>query len=311
MMDTLSSIYVGPSSSFFDPSSSQTPDVTSTSLPEDANQLQTFIIVVICIGAFTLLVLLAVATTMLIYCCIRTPQHQPASEQQEDRAMAMTEQNTGTLLLPQSRVSKLMKKIHASTSGKRRRIREQVQRESLHSLLPKQRLQALEVSHSAVCIMAELSETNLGKVYKSEALGLCREEQPDSGSATVLVKSLREGAESDLHQLFSVEMVWASGFHHPNILTLLAVCTTEQPRYMVYEYLEFGPLDTFLSSTAAVWVDFESIADTDISTNSQQQQLVGVDELLNISLQIADGMEYLARKGFVHKDIAARNCHVR
>ena len=27
-------------------------------------------------------------------------------------------------------------------------------------------------------------------------------------------------------------------------------------------------------------------------------------------MQLADGMDYLSAKGLVHKDLAARNCHV-
>ena len=36
----------------------------------------------------------------------------------------------------------------------------------------------------------------------------------------------------------------------------------------------------------------------------------GVDDLITLGIQVADGMEYLCGKGLVHKDLAARNCHV-
>ena len=36
----------------------------------------------------------------------------------------------------------------------------------------------------------------------------------------------------------------------------------------------------------------------------------GVDDMVGLGMQVADGMAYLSAKGLVHKDLAARNCHV-
>ena len=36
----------------------------------------------------------------------------------------------------------------------------------------------------------------------------------------------------------------------------------------------------------------------------------GVDDMIGLGMQVADGMAYLSAKGLVHKDLAARNCHV-
>ena len=35
-----------------------------------------------------------------------------------------------------------------------------------------------------------------------------------------------------------------------------------------------------------------------------------MDDLISMGIQVADGMDYLNGKGLVHKDLAARNCHV-
>ena len=32
--------------------------------------------------------------------------------------------------------------------------------------------------------------------------------------------------------------------------------------------------------------------------------------MIGLGIQVAEGMSYLSAKGLVHKDIAARNCHV-
>ena len=308
---------------FPDPTVTGSPVVSVSSLPEGSPQLQLFVIVIIALGALAgVLLVFVTGTIVVLYCCGRAPptDHHDGADDDTERSRSRrtsstqqpvtSEDNRRTLLLPRGRrVSRLLQRIgEASTRRVIRFGRSRVRiswRENLHTLLPKQRVQALEIPNSAVCLTGDLKETNFGKVYKGEALGIRSE---DGTSTTVLVKSLREESDASVQQLFNVEMVCASGFYHPNILTLLGVCTSDTPRYMVYEYLEFGPLDTFLQSTAAVWIDFDSIADTDASTSTQQ--LVGVDELLNIGLQVANAMDYLTGKGFVHKDLAARNCHV-
>lgn len=285
-----------------------------------AEPLQPFLVVVICLGSFLGLLLVVIITTAIFFrCCGRNPspgdhrvQDLGPTFQDPSLELGINERNRGTLLLPKGRIGRMLQRFQGTTQRRRQRSPRELSRDQLHALSPKQRLQALEFSHSAVCLMGDITETSFGKVYNGEALGLGHQDgggAQDSASTTVLVKSLREDADSSVRQLFNVEMVWASGFNHPNILSLLAVSTMEEPRYMLYEYLEFGTLKTFLLSTAAVWVDFESIAETD--TSSTAQRLVGIDDLLNIGLQVAEGMNYLAGKGFVHRDLAARNCHVR
>lgn len=37
---------------------------------------------------------------------------------------------------------------------------------------------------------------------------------------------------------------------------------------------------------------------------------IGVDDLIGMGIQVAEGMDYLSGKGLVHKDLAARNCMV-
>lgn len=210
----------------------------------------------------------------------------------------------GTLLLP----NKLQRVLlpFQGTSTRRRKIR-QISRSELTSLSPKQRLHALEFPHEAICLLCELRETNFGKVYKGEVSRLLENES----STTVLIKSLRDSVVNDVKRQFNVEAVWTSGFDHPNILSLLAV-SNQNPRYMIYEYMEFGTLKDFLLSTASLWLDLGAgmLTDETFTTSSSNEQVGGLEELLTLVLQVAEGMAYLANRGFVHKDLAARNCHV-
>ena len=173
----------------------------------------------------------------------------------------------------------------------------------------KQRFQTLEFPHSNICILKDLCETNFGKVYLGEATGLRESEL----STSIYVKSLRERAGSKLRQQFTAEMAWTSGFTHPNILVLLAISTKEEPLYMVYEFLEYGTLSDFLQSIDSAWMDFEKVLDEEdaVSTHaSSEHPMLAIEDLVSMGVQVAEGMEYLAFKGIVHKDLAARNCHV-
>ena len=172
----------------------------------------------------------------------------------------------------------------------------------------KQRLQVLEFPHSNICIVKDLGCMSFGKIHKGEATGLLKHEV----STTVFIKSLRERASSKLKQQFEMEMTLVSGFSHPNILSLLGICTKEEPKYMIFEFLEYGSLKDFLQATDSNWFNFdEALAEEASSCASSNSPMLGIDDLANFGCQVADGMEYLSRqKAFVHKDVATRNCHV-
>ena len=214
-----------------------------------------------------------------------------------------------TLLLPKQ-VSR-SKIIGFSTKGKKN---QRLSAEELTTMQPKERLKILEFPHSKVCILAELGETSFGKFYRGECAKLLTADE----TTPVLIKTLREGAEPYLSESFKEEMKLASGWHHPNILPLLAVSTGESPHYMIYEWLEFGNLKDFLQSTASVWLQMEiesvcNLSQVDLdhpAAGSVAPQLVGTDEMVAIVVQIAEAMEYLGGQGFVHKDLTARNCQV-
>ena len=129
-------------------------------------------------------------------------------------------------------------------------------------MTPKQRLHALEFPHSSICIMKDQQESSFGPTYIGEATGL-HENEP---TTTVYVKSLRNDADQHIKQQFTAEMTWASGYSHPNVLSLLAVCNREEPRYMIFEHLEYGSLKHFLHTLASAWMDFDEILNEEAST---------------------------------------------
>ena len=300
-------------SKFYPPTASLLP---SSSTVDDESGTSYVIYIVIALSATVFLLLLSLLCLVLccMFCCADHNAQVEDTEGKEEvdddfkyeSSFLKPTPSQGTLLLP-NRLQRIFLPLQGA-STRRRKIR-QVSRNQLTALSPKQRLQALELPQEAICLLCELSESNFGKVYKGEVSRLLENES----STTVLIKSLRDDAANDVKRNFNLEAVWASGFHHPNILTLMAV-SNQTPRYMIYEYMEFGTLKEFLLSTASLWRDLGSsmLGDETVTTmnSSSNEQAGGLEELLAVGLQVAKGMDYLASRGYVHKDLAARNCHV-
>ncbi|XP_065889780.1 tyrosine-protein kinase-like [Dysidea avara] len=73
---------------------------------------------------------------------------------------------------------------------------------------------------------------------------------------------------------------------HTNVVQLYAVCTREEPIYMVMELMKHGSLLNYLRG------DGRSLM---------------FPQLIDMGAQVAAGMAYLERKNYVHRDLSARN----
>ena len=136
----------------------------------------------------------------------------------------------------------------------------------------------------------DLGEGNFGMVIKGEAKNII----PGEFSTLVAVKVLKEGSDSKARSDFVHEAVLMNQFDHPNILKLLGVCFDEEPFCIAFEYMELGDLNKYLRNKA--------ISVSQPTSNITTQQLV------DMAINIAAGLEYLAGCHFVHRDLATRNC---
>lgn len=87
-------------------------------------------------------------------------------------------------------------------------------------------------------------------------------------------------------------------FDTAHVVRLLGVVSQGQPTLVIMELMANGDLKSYLRSHRP---DAESYSGRQPPT---------LKRILQMAIEIADGMAYLAAKKFVHRDLAARNCMV-
>ncbi|XP_065676991.1 fibroblast growth factor receptor-like isoform X3 [Hydra vulgaris] len=138
-----------------------------------------------------------------------------------------------------------------------------------------------------------LGEGAFGRVFRATARDLPNR----TGVQTVAVKMLKEDCcEQDLKDFISEIEVMKSIGKHINILNLLAVSSQQGKLYIVVEYCRHGNLRSFLKDNRPV-----------TQANSVITKKITSYDLMSFCLQVARGMNYLASKKCIHRDIAARN----
>ncbi|XP_033636995.1 inactive tyrosine-protein kinase transmembrane receptor ROR1-like [Asterias rubens] len=163
-----------------------------------------------------------------------------------------------------------------------------------------QKPQVRDFPLAAIKFQEVLGEGTFGKVYKGELMGL--EHQYSVNQVTI--KTLKENSATKMEQDFNREAEVMASLRHPNIISLLGVCTKEQPMCMLFEFMPHGDLHEFL-------VRHSPNSDVGFgSGDDETQSSLDQSDFLSIAIQIASGMEYLSSRLFVHRDLAARNCMV-
>ncbi|MEP6643184.1 MAG: protein kinase, partial [Acidobacteriaceae bacterium] len=127
-------------------------------------------------------------------------------------------------------------------------------------------------------IVAPLGAGGMGEVYRASDPRLGR---------SVAIKVLPSALSSDQDRLrrFSLEARSASALNHPNIVTVFDIGSYQDSPYLVTELLEGQNLRELLSS----------------------QKQLGQKKVVDLGVQIANGLSAAHQKGIVHRDLKPEN----
>lgn len=129
----------------------------------------------------------------------------------------------------------------------------------------------------------ELGEGHFGKVE------LCRyDPRGDKTGELVAVKSLKPENREEQSNNLSTEINILKALYHDNIVKYKGICQEEggQAIKLIMEYLPLGSLKEYLP---------------------RNKSKISLNTLLNYSIQICQGMDYLGSQNYIHRDLAARN----
>ncbi|KAI6657687.1 hypothetical protein LOD99_431 [Oopsacas minuta] len=154
-----------------------------------------------------------------------------------------------------------------------------------------------ELKHMVDAYIHEIraEDIEIGEKFASGQFGVVYRGKYSTGKGDipVAIKTLKEtvGTNKDTKMDFMREAAILTQFHHPYVLRLIGILTTQEPWMMVTELLKTELRQLLLQ-----------IRPTASSDKLNIQNL-----LLKFSQEIAAGMEHLADKKFIHRDLAARN----
>jgi len=131
-----------------------------------------------------------------------------------------------------------------------------------------------EIERTSLKFVRKLGHGQFGEVWE----GLWNNTTP------VAIKTLKTGTMDPKDFLTEAQIM--KKLRHPKLIQLYAVCTLEEPIYIITELMRNGSLLEFIQGKG---------------------RTLKLPQLIDMSAQIAAGMAYLESQNYIHRDLAARN----
>ncbi|CAG7830752.1 unnamed protein product [Allacma fusca] len=131
-----------------------------------------------------------------------------------------------------------------------------------------------EIDRSSLKFLRKLGHGQFGEVWE----GLWNNTTP------VAIKTLKPGTMDPKDFLAEAQIM--KKLRHPKLIQLYAVCTLEEPIFIITELMKNGSLLEYLSGKG---------------------RGLKLPQLIDMAAQIAGGMAYLESQNYIHRDLAARN----
>uniref|UniRef100_A0A914H770 Tyrosine-protein kinase n=1 Tax=Globodera rostochiensis TaxID=31243 RepID=A0A914H770_GLORO len=143
-----------------------------------------------------------------------------------------------------------------------------------------------EIPRHELQLLCRLGGGNFGDVW----FGRWREK------VEVAIKTLKRGTMSP--DAFLSEANIMKQCSHNNLVRLFAVCTKEEPFFIITEYMPNGSLLSYLRAQET---------DEQDENYGRPKNPLSMQSMVDICAQVASGMKYLEERKLVHRDLAARN----
>ncbi|XP_044740793.1 insulin-like receptor isoform X2 [Chrysoperla carnea] len=156
-----------------------------------------------------------------------------------------------------------------------------------------------EVPRKKIELLRELGQGSFGMVYE----GVAHDVVKGVSQMRCAIKTVNEHATDRERIEFLNEASVMKAFDTAHVVRLLGVVSQGQPTLVIMELMSNGDLKSYLRSHRPEEQDANG-------GNPRRENPPSLKRVLQMAIEIADGMAYLTAKKFVHRDLAARNCMV-